>query len=63
MIFVMEKSHLSRLRRRFPNELQGKQIVTLLIPDDYQFMQQELVDELQGKVSHYLDFVQDDRDA
>ena len=56
IIFVMEKSHLQKLRRKFGPALDGKQIVTLHIPDDYQFMQPELIDELQTKVAQHLDF-------
>ena len=51
---VMEKSHLNRLRRRFGEILVGKRIVTLHIPDDYRFMQPELIDELQTKVREYV---------
>jgi predicted protein tyrosine phosphatase len=54
LIFVMEKSHLSQMRRRFPEAMAGKEVVTLLIPDDYVFMQPELIDELQAKVSGYI---------
>jgi predicted protein tyrosine phosphatase len=54
LIFLMEKSHLNRLRRKFPEALQGKRTVTLLIPDEYAFMQPELIDELHAKVSRYV---------
>jgi predicted protein tyrosine phosphatase len=54
IIFLMEKSHLNRLRRKFPKALRGKQTVTLLIPDDYEFMQPDLIDELHAKVSRYV---------
>jgi len=54
LIFVMEKSHLSRMRRKYPEALQGKRVITLLIPDDYEFMQPELLDELRGKLGPYL---------
>ena len=54
IIFVMEKSHLDRLRQKFPEALEGKQIVTLHISDDYEFMQPELVDELRTKLSDYI---------
>lgn len=54
VIFVMEKSHLNRLRLKYAGALQGKQIVTLHIPDDYVFMQPELVDELRGKLEPYV---------
>ncbi|MBV9462801.1 MAG: protein tyrosine phosphatase [Verrucomicrobiae bacterium] len=55
VIFVMEKEHLAKLRDKFPDALEGKKIFTLHIPDDYQFMQPELVDELLAKVSEHLD--------
>ena len=55
MIFVMEKSHLQKLRRKFGPALDGKHVVTLHIPDDYQFMQPELIDELETKVAQHLE--------
>jgi predicted protein tyrosine phosphatase len=54
VIFVMEKSHLSRLRQKYPEALKGKQIITLHIPDEYVFMQPELIDELRGKLELYM---------
>jgi len=59
IIFVMEKSHLNRLRQKFPEALTGKQIVTLHIPDDYEFMQPELVDELRTKLADYVEWPQE----
>jgi len=54
IILLMEKTHLNRLRQDFAEALQGKRIVTLLIPDDYQFMQPDLIDEIHAKVSRYV---------
>ena len=54
VIFVMEKSHLNRIRRKFPQALQSKRVITLGIPDDYEFMQPELLDELRGKLGPYV---------
>ena len=54
VIFCMEKSHVNRLRDRFWEALEQKEIICLHIPDDYEFMQSELVDELIAKVSPYL---------
>ena len=48
VIFIVEESHLNRMRRKFPEALQGKRFITLFIPDDYEFMQPELIDELRG---------------
>jgi predicted protein tyrosine phosphatase len=55
VIFVMEKSHLQKLHRKFGRALDAKKIVTLHIPDDYRFMQPELIDELQTKVNQHLE--------
>ncbi|HTB83042.1 MAG TPA: hypothetical protein VK742_05250 [Candidatus Sulfotelmatobacter sp.] len=52
----MEKSHLNRLRQKFPEAMQGKHVICLHIPDDYDFMQPELVDELQVKLAPYITF-------
>ena len=54
IIFVMEKAHLIRLRQKFGEALTGKRTVALHIPDDYHFMQPELVDELETKVRPHL---------
>ncbi len=54
IIILMEKSHLNRLRSKFPEALKHKRLITLHIPDDYEFMQPELVDELQAQVSTHL---------
>lgn len=53
-VFVMEKSHLAKLRARFPEAMDGKRVVALHIPDDYEFMQPELLDELRARLAPYL---------
>src|SRR5829696_8646478 len=54
LIFCMEKSHVSHLRRKFPEAMQGKPVVCLHIPDDYEFMQPDLIDELRAKLAAYI---------
>ncbi|MEE1947507.1 low molecular weight protein tyrosine phosphatase family protein [Pseudomonas alcaligenes] len=54
LIFVMERVHQRRLQRRFGALLKGKRVICLGIPDDYQYMQPELVELLQRKVGGYL---------
>jgi len=54
LIFVMEKKHRLRISERFPEEILQKNILVLDIPDDYQYMDEELIDELNAKVSDYL---------
>ena len=47
IILVMERSHRTRLSRRFRRHLNGKRVVCLDIPDDYSFMQPELIARLE----------------
>lgn len=56
LIFVMEKSHLRRLREKFPDALVGKRVVALHIRDDYMFMDLDLIDELHAKLAPFIDF-------
>ncbi len=51
MIFVMEKKHKSRLVAQFSNLLSNKQMHVLDIPDDYQYMDSELIAGLEGRVT------------
>ena len=53
-IFVMEKKHKNRLQAEFGRIVQFKTIYVLEIPDDYKFMDQELIDELEARVGTFL---------
>jgi predicted protein tyrosine phosphatase len=55
LVFVMEKRHLSRLRQRFGDALDGKRVVCLYIPDDYAYMDEALVDRLRDGVAPHVD--------
>ncbi len=54
IIFPMEKAHLAKLPRKFPEALAGKQVITLHILDDYEFMDPRLLEELRAKLSPYV---------
>jgi protein-tyrosine phosphatase len=43
IVFVMEKRHQQILAQRFSTEISNCRIVCLDIPDDYRFMDEELV--------------------
>ncbi len=55
LIFCMEKKHADRPRENFPAELAGKKLVTLGIPDDYEFMDPALLELLRLELSPYLE--------
>jgi predicted protein tyrosine phosphatase len=54
LVFVMEKKHRSRLTGSFKAALKDRRVVCLDIPDDFQFMQPELVALLKARVSPHL---------
>lgn len=49
-IVVMEKHHRSHIRKLFPDVYRNKKIVCLYIPDDFDYMQPELIGLLKYKV-------------
>jgi protein-tyrosine phosphatase len=59
IIFAMEKRHKQRMMERFPSETEGKEIVVLDIPDEYQYMDEELVEAIKLSVGPYLDNIQE----
>ena len=48
LILVMEYKHASRLRSEFPGQMKSKKCHVLGIPDEYRYMNPELVCEIQG---------------
>jgi predicted protein tyrosine phosphatase len=54
IVFVMERAHRQKLQRRFGRLLLTKKIVVLGIPDDYDYMDTELIQILKDKVRPYL---------
>ncbi|MGB6743883.1 MAG: phosphotyrosine protein phosphatase [Terracidiphilus sp.] len=55
LVFAMERTHRSKLQQRFGSLLREKRVIVLNIPDDYGYMDQELVRILEEKVTPYLD--------
>ncbi len=50
IIVVMEKSHNNKLGKKFRAFLKGKKVVVLGIPDEYEYMQPELIQLLKAVV-------------
>lgn len=50
----MERKHLNRLQAQYARLLEHKRLHVLDIPDDYRFMDPELVDMLNAMVAAYL---------
>lgn len=54
IIVVMEKTHRNKIQKRFRKALNGQRMVCLDIPDDYDFMDPELVRLLEERMARYL---------
>ena len=54
LVFVMERMHREKLSSRFRTHAGGKRIVCLDIPDDYDYMDAELIRVLRQKVPRHL---------
>lgn len=54
IVFVMEKKHRARLSTGFKRHLNGKRVICLDIPDEYTFMQSELVTLLEARAGRFL---------
>ena len=50
----MEKAHRAKLNRQFKKHVSKAKIVCLDIPDDYSFMQLELIALLKARVTPHL---------
>ena len=54
IVFVMERAHRAKLQRRFQVHLKRARVICLDIPDNYDFMQPELVALLKQRVRRHL---------
>jgi predicted protein tyrosine phosphatase len=54
VIFVMEEKHKSRLLAEFTKALEHKTLHVLDIPDEYKYMDPELVEQLREAVAALL---------
>ena len=50
-IYVMEEKHKQRLMAYFPDSVKFKEIIVLNIPDNYKYMDRELIKILKDKIS------------
>jgi len=55
LVFVMEEKHKSRIRADFRDEIRYKQLHVLDIPDDYQFMDPELIEIIKARTEPLID--------
>lgn len=53
-IFVMEKAHKAKLSRHFRKYLGSARVICLDIPDDFAYMQPELIALLEHRVTPHL---------
>ncbi|MBK5646833.1 low molecular weight protein tyrosine phosphatase family protein [Acinetobacter proteolyticus] len=54
-IFVMESRHKQQIKEQFSKQLMHKHVFVLDIPDDYHYMDPELIELLQLAMQPYLE--------
>jgi predicted protein tyrosine phosphatase len=54
IIFVMEKVHRTKLQQRFKPHLKRARVICLDIPDDYAFMDPNLIRLLEARAPRFL---------
>lgn len=54
IVIVMERAHRTRLNRKFGRVLAGKRIAVLDIPDEYDYMEEEMIRILKVRCQRYL---------
>lgn len=54
-IFVMEQTHKSKVKKRFKAHLNKQKVVCLGIPDNYEYMDPELVQLLEKSVGPFIE--------
>jgi predicted protein tyrosine phosphatase len=54
-ICVMEQKHKTWIKEKFHKDLSHKKIIVLDIPDEYQYMDEDLIEILKQSMQHYLD--------
>jgi predicted protein tyrosine phosphatase len=54
IVLVMERSHRNKVSKKFKPQLKGKRLVVLDIPDEFDFMEPQLVELLKARVPKYV---------
>ncbi len=55
LVFVMQTWHWLFLEEKFPKALKQKQVVCLHIPDEYSYMEPELVHRLKRALAQHIE--------
>ena len=56
----MVKRHQNRVQKRFRAELEGKRLICLYIPDDYEPLADDLKEILRARLMEYLELGSED---
>jgi predicted protein tyrosine phosphatase len=56
-IFVMEKAQKNKLQKKFRKYINKQRVICLDIPDDYEYMQPELVEILEQKLGNFFKII------
>jgi len=55
VIFVMEKTHKNKLLKKFKKHIKDQRLICLNIPDNYEYMDPELVEIFKTRIPRFLE--------
>ena len=61
VLVAMERKHVDRIRAGFADVLPGKRLICLRIPDDWEYMNPELIELLRGRMAEHFGAATEDR--
>ncbi|MDH3691153.1 MAG: phosphotyrosine protein phosphatase [Gammaproteobacteria bacterium] len=56
IVFAMEKSHRNKITKKYKDALKNKRLIVLDIPDNYAYMDPELIKILRSKVARFVHY-------
>lgn len=54
LIFVMDRTQMNRLKKKFKHDISSRRVINLDIPDEYEYMDEALIELLKRKATRYL---------
>ena len=54
IIFTMEKKHSKRIQEKYKEEIKDKKVVCLYIPDEFEYMDNKLIEIIKDKIEKYM---------
>ena len=62
IIFVLERAHRKKLLSKFKRSLTSQRVICLDIPDEYEYMDEELVELIRSGVEYHIKLLSNEQE-